>query len=75
MDIAYIPIARGFICLAAVLGWFTLRVLAGRVSITLEVDFCIEPVEKALARHGTAEIFNTDSQKMVAMSWAVCLKH
>ena len=46
--------------LAAVLDWFTRRVLAWRVSITLEADFCIEAVEEALARHGTPEIFNTD---------------
>jgi putative transposase len=52
--------ARGFIYLAAVLDWFTRRVLAWRVSITLEADFCIEAVEEALARHGAPEIFNTD---------------
>ncbi|RDW14778.1 IS3 family transposase [Paracoccus thiocyanatus] len=60
MDITYIPMARGFIYLAAVLDWFTRRVLAWRVSITLEADFCIEAVEEALARHGTPEILNTD---------------
>lgn len=42
------------------LDWFTRRVLAWRVSITLEADFCIEAVEEALAKHGTPEIFNTD---------------
>lgn len=75
MDITYIPMSRGFIYLAAVLDWFTRRVLAWRVSITLEADFCIEAVEEAPARYGTPEIFNTDSQKMVASSRAVCLKH
>ena len=73
IDITYIPplgecmhspagqwMARGFIYLAAVLDWFTRRVLAWRVSITLEADFCIEAVEEALARHGTPEIFNSD---------------
>jgi transposase InsO family protein len=60
MDITYIPMARGFIYLAAVLDWFTRRVLAWRASITLEADFCIEAVEEALARHGFPEIFNTD---------------
>ena len=49
MDITYIPMARGFIYLAAVIDWFTRRVLAWRVSITLEADFCIEAVEEALA--------------------------
>jgi putative transposase len=60
MDITYIPMARGFIYLAAVMDWFTCRILAWRVSITLEADFCIESVQEALARHGTPEIFNTD---------------
>jgi putative transposase len=60
MDITYIPMARGFIYLAAVLDWFTRRVLSWRVSITLEADFCIEAVEEALARYGKPEIFNTD---------------
>jgi putative transposase len=60
MDITYIPMARGFIYLAAVIDWFTRRILAWRVSITLEADFCIEAVQEALARHGTPEIFNTD---------------
>ena len=56
----YIQMARGFIYLAAVMDWFTRRVLAWRVSITLEADFCIEAFQEALARHGTPEIFNTD---------------
>ena len=60
MDITDIPMARGFIGLAAVPGWFTRRVLAWRVSITLAADFCIEAVEAARARHGKPEIFNTD---------------
>jgi putative transposase len=60
MDISYIPMKRGFVYLAAVIGWHTRRVLAWRVSITMEVDFCLEAVEEAMARHGRPEIFNTD---------------
>ena len=60
MDITYIPMARGFVYLAAVVDWFSRRVLAWRLSITLEVEFCIEAVEEALVRYGTPEIFNTD---------------
>jgi putative transposase len=60
MDISYIPMARGFVYLAAVIDWHTRRVLAWRVSITMEVDFCLEAVEEAMARHGKPEIFNTD---------------
>ena len=60
MDITYIPMARGFVYLAAVLDWFSRRVLAWRVSITLEAAFCVEALEDALARHGKPEVFNTD---------------
>jgi putative transposase len=60
MDITYIPMARGFVYLAAVVDWFSRRVLAWRVSITMEVEFCLEAVEEALAKHGRPEIFNTD---------------
>ena len=60
MDITYIPMARGFVYLAVVLDWFSRRVLAWRVSIDMAVDFCLEAVEEAIARHGTPDIFNTD---------------
>jgi putative transposase len=60
MDITYIPMARGFVYLAAVVDWSTRRVLAWRLSITMEVDFCIEAVEEALAKYAKPEIFNTD---------------
>jgi putative transposase len=59
-DITYIPMAKGFVYLVAVMDWFSRRVLAWRLSITMEVDFCLEAVEEALARHGRPEIFNTD---------------
>jgi putative transposase len=60
MDISYIPMKRGFVYLAAVIDWFTRRVLAWRVSISMEVDFCLEAVEEAMALHGKPDIFNTD---------------
>jgi putative transposase len=60
MDISYIPMRRGFVYLAAVIDWHTRRVLAWRLSITMEVDFCLEAVEEAMARHGKPGIFNTD---------------
>ena len=60
MDITYIPMARGFVYLAAVVDWFTRRVLAWRLSITMEVDFCLDAVEEALAKYGRPAIFNTD---------------
>jgi putative transposase len=60
MDITYIPMARGFVYLAAVVDWFTRRVLTWRLSISMEVDFCIDAVEEALGKYGRPEIFNTD---------------
>ena len=60
MDITYIPMAHGFVYLAAVLDWFSRRVLSWRVSITLAVEFCLDAVEEALTRYGRPEIFNTD---------------
>jgi putative transposase len=59
-DITYIPMARGFVYLIAIVDWFSRRVLAWRLSITLETDFCIEALEEALTRFGTPDIFNTD---------------
>jgi putative transposase len=60
MDITYIPMARGFVYLTAVVDWFSRKVLSWRLSITMDVGFCIEAVEEALARYGKPEIFNTD---------------
>ncbi|MGV1832921.1 IS3 family transposase [Agrobacterium vitis] len=60
MDITYIPMARGFVYLCAVVDWFSRRVLSWRLSITMEAAFCIEAVEEALARYGKPDIFNTD---------------
>ena len=59
-DISYIPMAKGFVYLVAIVDWFSRKVLAWRVSITMEADFCIEALEEALARFGKPEIFNTD---------------
>ena len=59
-DITYIPMARGFVYLVAVIDWFSRKVLAWRLSITLDTAFCIEAVEEAIARYGKPEIFNSD---------------
>jgi putative transposase len=59
-DITYIPMARGFVYLVAVMDWFSRRVLSWRLSITMEAAFCVEAVQEALANHGRPEIFNTD---------------
>jgi putative transposase len=59
-DISYIPMARGFVYLVAIVDWFSRKVLSHRVSITMEADFCVEALEEAIARYGRPEIFNTD---------------
>ena len=60
MDITYVPMARGFVYLVAVVDWFSRKVLAWRLSITLETEPCVEAFRDALARHGPPEIMNTD---------------
>jgi putative transposase len=60
MDITYIPMARGFVYLAAVVDWFSRRVLAWKLSITMETAFCIEALDEALSRSEKPELFNTD---------------
>lgn len=59
-DITYIPMARGFVYLCAVMDWFTRRILAWKLSITMEAEFCVEVLEEALAKHGKPTIFNSD---------------
>jgi len=59
-DITYIPMRRGFLYLVAVMDWATRKVLAWRLSNTMEADFCVETLRDAMARYGKPEIFNTD---------------
>ncbi|GGJ19936.1 hypothetical protein GCM10011320_29020 [Neoroseomonas lacus] len=59
-DITYIPMRRGFLYLVAVMDWATRKVLAWQVSNTMDVEFCLEVLEEALARFARPEIFNTD---------------
>lgn len=59
-DITYIPMAKGFMYLVAVMDWATRKVLSWRLSNTLDTDFCVEALEEALACYGSPEIFNTD---------------
>lgn len=59
-DITYIPMAKGFVYLVAILDLYSRKVLAWRVSNAMTTDFCVEALEEALARYGTPEILNTD---------------
>ena len=59
-DICYLPMAKGFCYLVAIMDWASRRVLAWRLSNTLDLSFCTDALEEALERYGTPEIFNTD---------------
>ena len=59
-DICYVPMAKGFMYLTVIMDWYSRRVLAWRVSNTLDADPCIAALEEALVRYGVPEIFNTD---------------
>jgi putative transposase len=59
-DICYIPMARGFLYLVAIMDWYSRKVLSWRLSNTPDTEFCVEALEEALAGYGTPEIFNTD---------------
>jgi putative transposase len=59
-DITYIPMARGFAYLVAIIDWYSRRVLTWRVSNTLDSTFCVEALQEALTRYGRPKIFNTD---------------
>jgi putative transposase len=59
-DITYLPLARGFCYLTAIMDWASRRVLAWRLSNTLDASFCIEALEEALERYDAPQVFNTD---------------
>ena len=59
-DITYVPMARGFMYLVAVMDWHSRKILSWRVSNTLDSDFCNQALQEALSRYGKPEIFNTD---------------
>jgi putative transposase len=59
-DITYVPLAKGFVYLVAVMDWFSRRVLAWRLSTGMDSGFCVEALQEALDRHGSPDIFNSD---------------
>jgi putative transposase len=60
LDITYIPMARGFVYLVAVMDWYSRKVLAWRLSITMDTQFCVAAMRDAIERYGVPEIVNTD---------------
>ena len=74
-DITYIPLAKGFLYLVAIMDWWSRRVLAWRLSNTMEVQFCLDALDEALEHHGTPEIFNTDQgSQFTSWAWTQRLK-
>ena len=74
-DITYLPMARGFMYLVAILDVASRKVLSFRLSNTLTADFCIEALEEALAKFGKPEIFNTDQgSQFTSEGWIERLK-
>lgn len=59
-DITYIPLAKGYVYLAAVMDWASRKVLSWRLSNTLDTSFCVDALEEAIAQYGCPEIFNSD---------------
>ncbi len=59
-DITYIPLAKGFVYLVAVIDWFSRKVLSWRLSNTLDTHSCVEALKDALSKYGKPEIFNSD---------------
>ena len=59
-DVTYIPLQRGFLYLVAVMDWASRKVLAWRLSNTLEASFCVAALQEALEGSGPPEIFNSD---------------
>jgi transposase InsO family protein len=60
LELTYIPMRRGFLYLVAIMDWFSRKVLAWRLSNTMDADFCVAALEEAITRHGKPDIFNTD---------------
>tara|TARA_R110002124_G_scaffold131203_1_gene293347 strand:+ start:35132 stop:35380 length:249 start_codon:yes stop_codon:yes gene_type:complete len=70
-DITYISARRGFLYLVAIMDWATRKVLAWRLSNTLDASFCVEALKEEIAKYGKPEIINTDSHMMVTSSRVV----
>jgi len=87
VDITYIPMHRGFLYLVAVMDWYSRKVLStarqgienaregGRLSNSMEADFCVEALNEAIAKHGKPEIMNSDQgSQFTGFDWIQALK-
>lgn len=74
-DITYIPMAKGFLYLVAIMDWASRRVLSWRLSNTLDAEFCVEALDEAIARFGPPKIFNTDQgSQFTGFKWIETLR-
>jgi putative transposase len=69
-DITYIPLARGFLYLVAILDWWSRKVLAWRLSNTMDAQFCLGALDEALERYGAPEIFKSYARIWVTLDQA-----
>jgi len=75
-DITFISMQRGYLYLVAIMDWASRKVLAWRLSNTMDTEFCIEAVEEALAKYGKPEIFNSDQgSQFTSPRFTQVLKH
>ena len=73
-DITYIPVRRGFLYLVAIMDWATRKVLAWRLSNTLDASFCVDALNEAIAKYGKPEIMNTDQgSQFTGSAWITTL--
>ena len=73
-DITYIPVRRGFLYLVAIMDWATRKILAWRLSNTLDASFCVEALNEAIAKYGKPEIMNTDQgSQFTGTAWITTL--
>lgn len=74
-DITYIPMRHGFLYLVAIMDWHSRKVLAWRLSNTMEASFCVEALEEAFATYGAPEIINTDQgSQFTGFEWTSAVK-
>ena len=74
-DITYIPMAKGFLYLVAIMDWWSRKVLAWRLSNTMDAQFCVDALEEAMGRYGPPEIFNTDQgSQFTSWTWTQRLR-
>jgi putative transposase len=74
-DITYLPVLKGHFYLVAMMDWFSRKVLSWRISNTLEVTFCLEALQEAIALYGSPDIFNSDQgSQFTSNTFTGCLK-